>query len=76
MQQISTLLEKVSHWDKDERYMAANDLSNLLQKDSFILDELTEKKLGSAVLTLLGNYIFILDIIIIFSLSYSLIISF
>lgn len=30
---LNSLLEKTSNWDKDERYMATNDLCNELQKD-------------------------------------------
>lgn len=30
---LNGLLEKTSNWDKDERYMATNDLCNELQKD-------------------------------------------
>lgn len=30
---LNSLLDKTSNWDKDERYMATNDLCNELQKD-------------------------------------------
>lgn len=54
-QQINALLEKTSDWDKDERYMATNDLCSLLTKDVKI-DENMEKRICSAVLKQLGNY--------------------
>lgn len=50
------LIEKTSDWDKDERYMATNDLCNLLNKD-IKLDEKMEQKLCTAILKQLGNYI-------------------
>lgn len=34
---LNSLLEKTSNWDKDERYMATNDLCNELQKDIKVL---------------------------------------
>ena len=51
---FSILIEKTSHYDKDERYMATNDLCNALAKDAKI-DELTEKKICTAILKQLGN---------------------
>lgn len=51
---IQHLVENTSHWDKDERYMATNDLCNLLSKDVRI-DEHTEQKICTAVLKQLGN---------------------
>lgn len=39
---LNSLLEKTSNWDKDERYMATNDLCNELQKDikvCFVCDD-------------------------------------
>ncbi len=50
---ISQLLENTAHWDKDERYMATNDLCNILSKD-VKLDEHTEQKICNAVLKQLG----------------------
>lgn len=35
---LNGLLEKTSNWDKDERYMATNDLCNELQKDIKVSD--------------------------------------
>ena len=50
MNYLNTLLEKTSDWDKDERYMATNDLMNELLKDKDQngqngpkMDELMEK---------------------------------
>jgi hypothetical protein len=54
---ILKLLEKTSHWDKDERYMATNDLCNLLGKDTWTrIDELTEMKICTAILKQLGKF--------------------
>lgn len=36
---LNSLLEKTSNWDKDERYMATNDLCNELQKDIKVRDK-------------------------------------
>lgn len=35
---LNSLLEKTSNWDKDERYMATNDLCNELQKDIKVIE--------------------------------------
>lgn len=47
MNHLNTLLEKTSDWDKDERYMATNDLMNELIKGQSQLgpkmDELMER---------------------------------
>ncbi len=51
---LQQLIENTSHWDKDERYMATNDLCNLLGKDVKI-DEHTEQKICTAVLKQLGK---------------------
>lgn len=48
------LVEKTANWDKDERYMAANDLSNILSRDVKI-DEHVEQKICAAILKLLGG---------------------
>lgn len=51
---INKLLEKTSHWDKDERYMATSDLCNILGKDIKI-DEKLEKSICTAVLKQLDD---------------------
>jgi hypothetical protein len=57
---LNALLEKTSDWDKDERYMATNDLCTLLGKDVKI-DETMEQKICAAVLKQLGkDYLFFL----------------
>jgi hypothetical protein len=48
------LIEKTSHWDKDERYMATNDICNLLAKDVRV-DEHMEQRLCSAILKQLSK---------------------
>ena len=48
------LLEKTSDWDKDERYMATNDLCNELSKDLKI-DETMERRICAAVLKQLDD---------------------
>lgn len=50
---INALLEKTADWDKDERYMATNDLCAVLSKDVKI-DENMEQKICTAVLKQLG----------------------
>lgn len=40
---LNALLEKTTNYDKDERYMATNDLCNELQKDIKI-DENMERR--------------------------------
>lgn len=52
---LQQLVENTSHWDKDERYMATNDLCNVLNKD-VKLDEHTEQKICNAVLKQLGKF--------------------
>jgi len=52
--QINVLLEKTADWDKDERYMATNDLCQLLSKDVKI-DEAIEAKICAAVLKQLDD---------------------
>ena len=60
--QINVLLEKTADWDKDERYMATNDLCQLLSKDIKI-DESMEAKICTAVLKQLDDAIilFVVD---------------
>jgi hypothetical protein len=50
---LNVLLEKTSDWDKDERYMATNDLCTALTKDIKI-DENMEQRICAAVLKQLG----------------------
>ncbi|KAG9293713.1 hypothetical protein G9A89_019050 [Geosiphon pyriformis] len=52
---VMGLLEKMDSTDTDFRYMATNDLMNELQKDTFNLEELTEKKVVSKTLELLND---------------------
>ncbi|CAM9180295.1 unnamed protein product, partial [Choristocarpus tenellus] len=51
---LNSLLEKTSNWDKDERYMATNDLCNELQKDIKI-DATMERRICAAVLKQLDD---------------------
>lgn len=51
---LQQLVDQTAHWDKDERWMATNDLSNLLSGDLKI-DELMEQKICNAVLKRLGK---------------------
>ncbi|CAM9970460.1 unnamed protein product [Ascophyllum nodosum] len=51
---LNSLLEKTSNWDKDERYMATNDLCNELQKDIKI-DATMERRICTAVLRQLDD---------------------
>ncbi len=51
---LQQLIENTSHWDKDERYMATNDLCTMLSKDVKI-DEHSEQKICAAVLKQLGK---------------------
>ena len=46
---LNALLDKTSDWDKDERYMATNDLIQELQKDAQ-LDAAMERRVCAAVL--------------------------
>jgi hypothetical protein len=50
----NALLEKTNDWDKDERYMATNDICNELSKDAKI-DEVLERRICVAVLRQLGK---------------------
>lgn len=52
---ISALLEKTSNWDKDERYMATNDLITELGKEGVKLDDVMEKRISAAILKQLGK---------------------
>jgi cullin-associated NEDD8-dissociated protein 1 len=54
---LNSLLEKTSRGDKDERYMATNDICSELTKDINI-DENMERRICAAVLKQLGIYIF------------------
>lgn len=54
MATLNALLDKAGSWDKDERYMATNDLIVELSKDIKI-DELMEKRIVAAVLKQLGK---------------------
>lgn len=56
---LNTLLEKTSDWDKDERYMATNDLCTLLSKE-IKLDESMEQRICAAVLKQLGSPLMLL----------------
>ena len=51
---IELLLSKVDHYDKDERYMALNDLSRLIENDVKI-DDATERKLCGMILSRLDD---------------------
>ncbi|RYY82561.1 hypothetical protein EON63_13055 [archaeon] len=48
------LVDKTSDWDKDERYMATNDLCNLLSKDVRV-EEHVQQKVCAAILKQLGE---------------------
>lgn len=52
--QLNTLLEKTSHYDKDERYMATSDLCTALSSGIHI-DEIMEKKICTAILKQLDD---------------------
>jgi len=54
MSALNSLLDKAASWDKDERYMATNDLIGELSKDLKI-DESTEKRIVVTVLKQLGK---------------------
>lgn len=45
----------MSNPDTDFRFMATNDLTNELQKETFVLDEGTERKMVAAVLKLMDD---------------------
>ncbi len=51
---INKLLELTGHYDKDERYMAANDLCNEFSRD-LKLDENMERRICTAILKLLDD---------------------
>mmetsp|Transcript_840 Transcript_840/g.1414 ORF Transcript_840/g.1414 Transcript_840/m.1414 type:complete len:1307 (+) Transcript_840:70-3990(+) len=51
---LNVLLEKTSHYDKDERYMATSDLCGLLATDIKI-DDMTERQICAAVLKQLDD---------------------
>ena len=51
---LSSLLEKASSWDKDERYMASSDLCSLLGGE-YKFDEVNEQKICAVVLKQLGK---------------------
>jgi len=51
---LNALLEKSSHFDKDERYMATNDLCVELQKDLKI-DENMESRICTSILNQLDD---------------------
>jgi cullin-associated NEDD8-dissociated protein 1 len=59
---LNQLLEKTNDWDKDERYMATNDLCNELSKDIKI-DETMERRICAAVLKQLGWWIIFINTI-------------
>ncbi|KAF7722886.1 Cullin-associated NEDD8-dissociated protein 1 [Apophysomyces ossiformis] len=52
---VANLLEKMDNEDRDFRYMALNDLTNELQKDTFDLEPSIEAKVVRAVLTLMDD---------------------
>jgi cullin-associated NEDD8-dissociated protein 1 len=62
---LNSLVEKCSHWDKDERYMATTDLINYMSGD-VKLDENMERKICAAILKLLGSKKFHLDHVIVY----------
>ena len=51
---LNELIELTSHYDKDERYMATNDLCNEFNKGTKI-DEMMEAKICSAVVKQLDD---------------------
>ncbi len=55
VQTITKLLDKCSHWDKDERYMATSDLEKELLKDAFILDSNLERRVCQEILKQLDD---------------------
>ena len=52
---LNSLIDKTGDWDKDERYMATNDLCAILSQDSLKIDEQMESKICSAVLKQLDD---------------------
>jgi len=52
---METLLEKMSNWDKDERYMATNDLCTNLQREELKMDKILENRIVVAVLKQLDD---------------------
>lgn len=53
-QRVTELLEKCAHYDKDERYMATNDLCNELIK-GLAMDEPLEQRICTAILKQLDD---------------------
>ena len=56
--QFVQLVEKMSNSDKDIRFMATNDMLTELNRDTFKLDEDSERKLvhGNEISSILKNY--------------------
>lgn len=52
---VSSFLEKIENKDKDIRHMALYDLNNELQKDTFKLDESSQRQVADAVLKTLDD---------------------
>lgn len=52
--QLEKLISQTSSYDKDERYMATNDICNLFQK-GIVTEENLDKKVCAAVLKQLGT---------------------
>jgi len=50
---FNELIKKTSDYDKDERYMATNDIINNLSKEIKV-DEILERKICAAILKQLG----------------------
>lgn len=51
---LQRLVDVTAQGDKDERWMATNDICNILSSDK-VIDELMEQKICDAVLKQLGN---------------------
>ena len=52
---ISVLVEKAADWDKDERYMALNDMSQQLSRDGIKMTHLEEGRVVLVVLKALTD---------------------
>ncbi|KAJ1637190.1 putative cullin-associated nedd8-dissociated protein 1, partial [Pavlovales sp. CCMP2436] len=52
---LALILDKMSSRDKDFRYMATSDLLGELQKDTFKMDNESERKLCHMIITLLSD---------------------
>ena len=52
---MTTLLEEMSNWDKDKRYMAASDISAEIEKSSQAMDLHMQKKICQAFLKQLDD---------------------